>query len=351
MKKIFSSILASTMLLAVLASCGGQTGTSSTTETSTAPAQSTVESPATSATVTPTGEVKKIGVVQFAPHDALTLSYTGFVDALAEAGYADGDNIKIDFQNAAGAVADCTTIVNKFVSDKDDLIFAIATPAAQSAISATTDIPILFTAVTDPVEAGLVASIESPGMNVSGTSDLTPCAAQIDLIPQLIPSATRVGILYNSSEVNSVVQADLARAQAESLGLEVQDYTVTNTNEIAQVVQSMSGKVDVIYAPTDNLIADAMPTVSQFATEQNIPIIAGENGMVEKGALATYGIDYYELGKLTGQQAVQILEGTDVGTIPVEYSETFHFSYNPEVAQELGITIPQELIDSSASVA
>ncbi len=292
-------------------------------------------------------DVFYIGVNQLVEHAALDASYQGFVDALAEAGYVDGEKIKIDYQNAQGDQANANTIATKLVNDNNDLILSIATPSAQAVVNATKDIPILVTAVTDPYEAGLVASNEAPGGNVSGTSDLTPVKEQFDLLVKLLPNAKKVAILYCSSETNSKIQAEMATEAATALGIETMEATVSNTNEIQQVVESLIGKVDVIYAPTDNVIAKAMPTVAMVANANALPIICGEEGMVDAGGLATYGIDYYELGKLTGKQAVKIIEGTaTTAEMPIEYlkAEECTLSINEEVATQLGIEIPADLI-------
>lgn len=291
-------------------------------------------------------KVFKIGVNQLVAHAALDASYQGFVDALEEAGYVDGENIKIDFQNAQGDQPTANTIAAKLVNDNNDLILAIATPSAQAVANATKDIPILVTAVTDPAASGLVASNEAPGGNVSGTSDLTPVKKQIDLLTQLIPDAKNIAVLYCSSESNSKIQADLALEAAEEYGLTAVEATVSNSNEIQQVVQSLVGKVDAIYAPTDNVIAAGMPTVALVANENGIPIICGEEGMVDKGGLATYGIDYYKLGRLTGQQAVQIIKGeATTDKMPIGYlpDEEYTLAINEEVATQLGIKIPDDL--------
>lgn len=289
------------------------------------------------------GEMIRVGILQLVEHAALDASYQGFVDGLAEAGYEDGKNIKIDYQNAQGEQANCNTIASKLVNDRNKLILAIATPAAQAVANATKDIPILVTAVTDPADAKLVASNEAPGGNVTGTSDLTPCAEQIELLTKLVPTAKKIGMLYNSSEANSKFQVDIAKKAAVELGLETVDYTVSSSNEIQQVVESMINKVDAIYAPTDNMIAAGMATVSMVANANNIPVIVAESGMVNAGGLATYGLSYYELGKLTAQQAVKIFEGANPADMPIEYLDKFELHINEDVAGQLGITIPEGL--------
>ena len=288
--------------------------------------------------------VVKIGIVQLVEHPALDKNYQGFVDGLKEAGYIDGQNIKIDYQNAQGEQANCVTIAQKFVNDRDNLIFAIATPAAQAVANLTKKIPILVSSVTDPASARLVKSNEKPNTNVTGTSDLTPCAAQIDLIKKLVPNAKTVGIMYCSSEQNSVFQAKLAEAQCKKVGLEYKEATVSNSNEIQQVTQSLVGKVDVIYIPTDNMLAAGMATVSKVATDNKIPTIVGEDGMVQSGGLATYGIDYYELGKQTAKMAVDVLQGKKAPKdMPIQYLEKCEFSYNKDTLAKLGMTLPADL--------
>lgn len=289
-------------------------------------------------------KVIKIGIVQLVEHPALDASYKGFVEGLAAAGYVDGQNIKIDYQNAQGEQANCVTIAQKLVNDKDDLILAIATPAAQAVANLTKTIPILVTAVTDPESAKLVKSNAAPGTNVSGTSDLTPCAAQMDLLKRLVPNAKTVGMLYCSSEQNSHFQISLAKAACDKIGLKYIDATVSNSNEIQQVTQSLVGKVDAIYSPTDNMIAAGMATVAMVANQNKVPTICGEEGMVSAGGLATYGINYYELGKQTAVMAVEILKnGKNPADMPIQYLETCDLSVNKDTAAKIGITIPADL--------
>ena len=292
-------------------------------------------------------DVFKIGVNQYVTHAALDASYQGFVDALSDAGYIDGEKIKIDLQNAQGDQSNASTIATKLVNDNNDLILAIATPSAQAVANATKDIPILITAVTDPAGSGLVAANDAPGGNVSGTSDLTPIKNQMELLTKLVPTAKNIAILYCSSESNSKIQAEIAAEAAAELGMTTFEATVSNSNEIQQVVQSLVGKPDAIYAPTDNIIASGMPTVAVVANDNNIPVICGEEGMVDKGGLATYGIDYYKLGRLTGEQAVKIIKGeAETATMPIEYlpDEEYTLKVNEEVAGKLGITIPEDML-------
>ena len=288
----------------------------------------------------------KIGVIQLVEHAALDAVYEGFVDGLKEAGLEEGKNITIDYQNAQGDQSNCQTIATKLVNDRNDLILAIATPAAQAVANTTKEIPILVTAVTDPADSKLVASNEVPGGNVSGTSDLTPVKEQIGLIPQILPDAKTVGLFYCSNEANSKFQIEIAKNEAEALGLKTVKATVSSSNEIQQVVQSLVGKVDAIYIPTDNMLAAGMATVAQVTIPAGIPVIPGEEGMVSNGGTVTYGLNYYDLGKLTATQAVAILkEGKNPAEMPIEYLSEYNLVVNQEVVAQMGLTLPQELLD------
>lgn len=345
MKKKILSITLALSLAASLVACGSSTGTKEQSSANETEANTQAKNEEVTDTAS-ADKVYKIGVCQLVQHDALDAAYDGFIDGLKEAGFEEGKNLKIDYQNAQGEQANCATIASKLVNDQDDLILAIATPAAQACANATSDIPIVVTAVTDPAESGLVESNETPGKNVTGTSDLNPITEQMDLLVKLVPTAKKIAVLYNSSESNSKIQAEMAKEAGEKLGLEVIDATVSSSNEIQQVVQSLVGKVEAVYAPTDNMIAAGMATVAMVANENNLPVICGESGMVEAGGLATYGIDYFELGKLSGAQAAKILKGEATpASMPIEYLEAskLQVTVNEEVAKQLGIEIPADL--------
>lgn len=341
MKKLFALCLAAVMALG-LAACGSSAPSSAAASE---PADSSTAASA-AASVTAAGKDPadcKIGIIQLTEHVALDAARDGFIEALVEAGFSK-DNI--DVQNAQGEIPNCATIATKFVNDKVDLILAIATPAAQAAAQATTEIPILATAVTDFVSAGLVDSDEVPGGNVSGTSDMNPIEEQADLLVKLVPEAKTVGIIYCSAEDNSILQAGLAKTAFEARGLTVNEYTAADVNEIQPVTTKAVGEVDAIYIPTDNLFADNMPTVALVAEKDKIPVICGESGMVASGGTATYGINYYNLGKLAAAQAVEILvDGKDVSTLPVGFAsaEDLEFAVNEENCAIIGLEIPSDL--------
>lgn len=294
----------------------------------------------------------KVGIIQLAEHPALDATYEGFMKALEDEGFGE-DEVEFDYKNASGDQANCETIADKLVSDGNDLIFAIATPAAQAVAQKTGDIPIVLSAVTDPASSGLVKDNEKPRTNVTGTSDLTPISEQIDLLTQLMPDAKKIGIMYCNAEDNSVFQANLAKEAAEKAGLEYVEATVTDSNQIQQVTESLIGKVDAIYIPTDNLLAEGMASVAQVANENKLPCIVGESGMVINGGLATYGIDYYNLGYMAGKQAAKILKGeAKPEDMAIEYlpAEDCELTINTTVAKQLGITIPEELLEKATVI-
>ena len=289
-------------------------------------------------------KVYTIGVIQYAEHPALDAACQGFYDGLAAAGYAKDEKVTYDFQNAQGDPNNLMTIGQRFVAANVDMILAIATPAAQAVASQTTTIPIVVTAVTDLVDAKLVDSNEVPGGNVTGTTDMNPIDKQIDLMLKLDPEVKTIGILYTSNEDNSILQANLVKAYCETLGIAVEEGTVTSSNDVQQVAQSLAGKIDGLYVPTDNIIATAMPIVGEIMTAAKIPVICGESNMVENGGLATLGINYYNLGYQTGEMAAKILNGEATpAEMPVESQEKFDYAINGTVAEAIGITIPEDL--------
>ena len=290
-------------------------------------------------------EVIKIGITQIAEHPALDLAREGFIEGLKSKGYEEGKNIEIDYQNAQGDMSVAQTIGNNFATQKKDLILAIATNTAQAAYNATKDIPILITAVTDPVKAGLVKSFDKPDTNVTGTSDAVPIDNQFKLLKTLVPDAKKIGILYNTSEVNSEIQVNAAKEISAQFGFEIITSGITNINDISQSLDSLLDKVDVIYIPTDNVVASSMPLIYSRAMERNIPIIGAEGAHVESGALATEGIDYYKLGLQTGIMAVEVIEGKNPKDMEVTTLKDTELVINMDTAKKLNIEIPKELIE------
>jgi putative tryptophan/tyrosine transport system substrate-binding protein len=295
-------------------------------------------------------KVVKIGITQIAEHPALDSSRKGFIEALKSKGYEDGKNIKIDYENAQGDMATTQTIAQNFASNKEDLILAIATPSAQAAYNATKSIPIVITAVTDPVNAGLVKSLEKPDTNVTGTSDNVPIEKQLQLLKQLIPGSKNLGVIYNTSESNSEVQIENLKKAAPNFNLHLVTAGVTNVNEIPQALSSILGNIDVLYIPTDNLVASSMPLITNQCYNKNIPVIGSEKGEVTNGALATTGIDYYKLGFQTGLMAVDILNGKSTKDMPVATLTEMQIVVNIDAAKKLNIVIPEDISNKAEKV-
>ena len=285
----------------------------------------------------------KIGVVQIVQHGSLDEANKGFVDALKERGYGP-DKVEIDQENAQGNQSNLKTIVSRFKAEKPKLICAIATPAAQAAANEIKDIPIVGTAITDYTSAKLVQNDERPGGNVTGVSDFASMDAQMELAAKLIPQAKNVGLIYCSSEVNSEVQANQMKDYCKKHGLSVEERTVNNVNDIQQVAESLVGKVDYIYVPTDNTLASSIPTLMKITDANKIPVIVGADIMAKDGALAALSVDYYRLGKQTGELAADILDGkVKPETSPIQHQKDYTIVINKQDAEILGIQIPEEI--------
>ena len=280
-----------------------------------------------------------VGICQLVQHDALDAATKGFRDALTE---ALGDKVVFDEQNASGEPANCTTIVNKFVSSKVDLIMANATPALVAAKEATNTIPILGTSVTDYASAlGIEGWTGTVGGNISGTSDLAPLSEQAAMILELCPDAKTVGIVYCSSEANSQYQVDVITGYLTEMGLTVTPYAFTDTNDVASVTQKACDNSDVLYIPTDNTAASNTEAIANVVLPAKKPVIAGESGICAGCGVATLSIDYYDLGYATGKMAAKVLTGeASISEMPVELAPQVTKMYNPDNCAALGITIP-----------
>lgn len=293
---------------------------------------------------------KKVGIIQLIQHDALDQANKGFIDGLAEKGYKDGENIEIEQQNASGKQDTAQQIAGQFVSAKKDLIFAIATPTAQACYNATKDIPIVFSAVTNPVNDGLAKDWKSSDCNTTGTSDMANIDEQLALLKEVLPNAKTLGVVYTTSETNSVNQVNELELLAAKYNLKIKKIGVANINEINQVLSNAMGDIDVLYAPTDNNVAASYELVAQIALKANKPVIGAEPAVVEKGGLLSKGIDYYELGKMAGYKAAEILDGKNPQDIEIETMKELAITVNTDVAKKLGITIPQNILDSAKKV-
>lgn len=289
----------------------------------------------------------KIGILQLAEHPALDDARRGFEDGLEELGV----NVEIAYQNAQGDIPNTVSISQKFVKDKMDLIFAIATPAAQSAKQATSETPIVFTAVTDPVQSGLVESNDSPGGNITGTSDATPIDKQLQMFKDLDSTIKNIGIIYNTSEPNSQIQVDLAKEFAQTIGLEIVDVGISTISDIPQAVDSIKSKVDAIYTITDNMVASAINVVAEKALANNMITVAAEGSHLDGGILITDGISYYELGKQSARMAKEILvDGKAPAEIPTEVAENTSKVFNEETLKALGLDINNEVFKDAVKM-
>jgi len=295
-------------------------------------------------------KVIQIGVLQFASHPALDGARDGFIDGLAQAGFKDGDKIKLDLQNAQRDMGVARTIAKKFVGDNKDLIYSIATPASQAAAKETQTIPIIFNAVTDPVKAGLVKAVESSGNNVTGVSDFIPVKSQIDLLLTIAPKVKKLGIIYNAGEDNSRVLVDITKGVAKELKLDLVEATVTNSGEVFAAAQTLVGRVDAIYTIQDNTVISALESVLKVANKNQIPVLVPGVPSVERGGLATVGTSYYNLGKIAAEQAVQIFKGVKPSAIRVAYAKDFDIYLNQKTADEIGIKLPEDLLKKAKNV-
>ena len=284
-----------------------------------------------------------VGICQLVQHDALDAATKGFKDVLKE---KLGDDVEFDEQNAANDSATCATIANQFVSNKVDLIMANATPALQAAASATADIPVVATSITDYATALEISDwTGKTGTNITGSSDLAPLKEQAEMIKELFPEAKKVGILYNSGEANSKYQATEVTKALKELGIEAKEYTSADSNDLASVVTTACAEVDVLYIPTDNTMASNTGIVNNIAEPAKIPVVAGEVGICKGCGVATLSIDYYSIGKKAGEMAYEILvNGAKAGEMEIEYADTLTKQYMASRCKTLGITVPDTYV-------
>ena len=280
----------------------------------------------------------KIGVMQIVDHPALNATRDGVRDVLQEVyGYVPDQDIIYDMQSAQGDVATANTIARKFVSDQVDVIVSIATPTSQAAANATKEIPIVFSAVTDPVSAGLVKDLNKPGGNVTGVSDMTPVDRQVEMLKYVFPDAKKLGTVYNAGEVNSVVTNDLAKVACEKYGISLIEATVSTSADVAIATQSLVGKVDAIYVSTDNTVVSALETVIKVCEDKKIPLILADPTTLGKGATMALGFDYYLHGRQTGDMVARILKGEKPSDIPVEFANKLVLMVNSKNLEILGV--------------
>ncbi|MEI3503871.1 MAG: ABC transporter substrate-binding protein [Anaerovoracaceae bacterium] len=296
-------------------------------------------------------ETFKVGLVQLVEHTSLDQIRESIIKQLEDDGYVDGKNIEIDYQNAQNEQSNLKTICQGFVADKVDVIVAITTPAAQVAMGETKDIPIIFSAVTDPVAAGIVKDMDNPGGNITGTSDAVKVDQIMELASEITPGYKTVGALYNSSETNSVATVKQLKEYAKENDIKVVESAITNSNEIQTAAQSLAKKCDIVFSPTDNTVASSIATANDVFIKNKIPFYVAADSMVKDGALATSGVDYEYLGQETAKMVVEVFNGSDTASMPVETMDKTSVFLNSETAEAMGLDIPESVMKKATDLS
>jgi putative tryptophan/tyrosine transport system substrate-binding protein len=293
---------------------------------------------------------KSVALTAIVEHPALDAARDGVKDELKAAGFETGKNLKFQYQSAQGNTGTAAQIARKYVGERPDVVVALATPSAQAVVAATKDIPVVYSAVTDPVAAKLVKTMEASGTNVTGVSDLSPLSKHVELIRKVAPKATRIGVIYSPGEANSVAIVQALKKEVGAAGLTLVEAPAARTVDVASAAQNLVGKVDVIYAPTDNNVMSAFEAIVKVAQQAKLPVVAADTDAVKRGATAALGLNYYDLGRQTGKVVVRILNGEQAGTIASQVSNTFELHVNPAAAQKQGVALSDELIKSAKVV-
>lgn len=326
-----SKLMGVTLLSAALFGCGGE-------DKAAAPAADAK------------AETKTVAITAIVEHPALDEVRQGAIEELGNAGYKQGENLTVNFQSAQGNTATAGQIAKQFAADNPDAIIAIATPSAQSIVNATNTIPVVFSAVTDPVEAKLVGSLDGSGTNVTGASDVLPLEPQIELIKEIVPNVKNIGFVYSPGEVNSAVTLKKLKEIAAPLGLNIVEAPAQKASDIAMAAQSLVGRVDVIYTPTDNNVLSSYEALAKVAKEAKLPLIGSNTDTVARGAIAALGVNYHELGIQTGKITARILKGEKPGDIAIYRASELDLHVSPKHAAEQGVTLPQSILDKAKKV-
>ncbi len=295
-------------------------------------------------------DTRVVAITQIVEHPALDAAHQGVVDELAERGYRVGENLRVMHESAQGNSAIASQIARKFVGESPDVIVAIATPSAQTVAAAARDIPVIFSAVTDPVAAKLVKSWEAPGANITGVSDMLPIEKHLDLLQRMLPDAKRIGTVYNPGEANAAALVELLEERLAARGLELVKGAATKTSEVLGAARSLIGKADAIYLTTDNTVISAAEAVISVGERAKIPVFAADTATVERGAVAALGFNYYNHGRQTGAMVARVLEGATTADMPVEIMEELDLYVNPEAGERMGITLSEDLIQEAVKV-
>ncbi|MDN3610539.1 ABC transporter substrate-binding protein [Vibrio ostreicida] len=292
----------------------------------------------------------KVAVSQIVEHPALNATRQGLLDGLESQGYQQGKNLVFDYKTAQGNPAIAVQIARQFVGEKPDVLVGIATPTAQALVSATRTIPIVFTAVTDPVGAKLVKNVQQPGKNVTGLSDLSPVSQHVDLIKEILPEVKSIGVVYNPGEANAVTLVKLFKQSAQAQGIKVVEATALKSADVQSATRAIAEQSDVIYAPTDNTVASAIEGMIVAANQAKTPVFGGDTSYVDKGALASLGFDYYQVGIQTADYVVAILNGAAPGTLEVKVAKGSDLIVSARAAKALDITLPASVLSRATSI-
>ncbi len=301
-------------------------------------------------TSTVVAKTATVAVSQIVEHPALDAARQGLLDGLKAKGYEEGKNLEFEYKTAQGNPAIAVQIARQFVGERPDVLVGIATPTAQALVSATRNIPIVFTAVTDPVGAKLVRTLEQPGKNVTGLSDLSPVAQHVELIKEILPNAKSIGVVFNPGEANAVTLVELLKQHAQKHGLQVIEATALKSADVQSATQAIAAKSDVIYAPTDNTVASAIEGMIVAANQSKTPVFGGATSYVEKGAIASLGFDYYQVGVQTADYVVAILEGEKPGQLDVKVANGSDLVVSKKAATKLGITLPESVVQRATNI-
>lgn len=325
MKKFMSIMVAACLTMGMFTGCGSTASQSS-------------------ANGTASNDMVTVGIAQFAPHASLDNCVTGFKEGMAAAGYVEGQNVKYDFQNAQADMANANQIAQSMVANNYDLICGVATPMAQACYNAAAGaIPVIYTAVTDPVAAQLAKEDGTSAGNTTGTSDKLAVDAQLKMIRDFMPDAKKIGILYSTSEANSVSAIAEYKALAPNYGFEIVESGISQASDIPLAATDLAGKVDCMSNLTDNTVVSALATVLDAANKANIPVFGSEIEQVKNGCAATEGLDYVALGKQTGEMAAKVLKGEKAESIPFETITEYSLYINSTVLENLGMSCPEDL--------
>ncbi|MGQ9368455.1 ABC transporter substrate-binding protein [Azospirillum sp. A39] len=293
---------------------------------------------------------KTVAITAIVEHPALDATRDGIIAALKEAGFTQGETLTVDYQSAQGNPATAAQIARKFIGERPDVIVPISTPSAQAVVAATRDVPVVFTVVTDPVGAQLVRSMEAPGGNVTGLSDMAPVGEHVDLIAEILPRAKRLGVIYNPGEPNSVTMIGAFKEAAARKGLAVVEATATKSADVQAAGRSLAGKADAVYVPLDNTVVSALEALIRVGAQADLPIFSADTDSVERGTAASLGFDYFELGKQTGAVVARVLKGEKPGDIPVSLASGTNLVVNPKAAEAMGFAIPESVLGRATKV-